>query len=480
MKLLRLSGNNADFEANFNENIEIPKNSKICLKNLSFKRIYEVLKFVPNDKTFLFTMNGEADISFNMTERTYTNKNYEEALEELDILLNKHITMTNNGSYVGLQGQHSITNSKQVRIDFRKSPTYMEASYVNRTVSSQNVSMNRLKRIVKVDGNDPSIDSQIPDRIFFDDDIQFTKGSGLFSCKIGVLVDNGTNNHTGFYMGLSTSPNGSGEVLYNIEIRRPTDSYTAISNGIVVNGITLQPQNFFNSTTNSGNLSSNDILEITKDTGFISGFIRQVQGFTRIFHHQLSDEDQLKPLYPVFGVYGSSEHTSISLVRCTVDPFQILRPVGNLGTQYLNTHITSVLNSVQVPPELTLNAIMPLSFENFININTFIDLDSTFWRFSGAESFNLNLEDENYVVELLNLEVESFDSTRQKRMNILATIPAENTTTGILNYDVNERVCVSLSNTFDLQLRNLRARVLDKNLEPIITENNAIMTILIE
>ena len=123
---------------------------------------------------------------------------------------------------------------------------------------------------------------------------------------------------------------------------------------------------------------------------------------------------------------------------------------------------------------------MPLSFENFININTFIDLDSTFWRFSGVESFNLNLEDENYVVELLNLEVESFDSTRQKRMNILATIPAENTTTGILNYDVNERVCVSLSNTFDLQLRNLRVRVLDKNLEPIITENNAIMTILIE
>ena len=46
MKLLRLSGNNADFEANFNENIEIPKNSKICLKNLSFKRIYEVLSIL--------------------------------------------------------------------------------------------------------------------------------------------------------------------------------------------------------------------------------------------------------------------------------------------------------------------------------------------------------------------------------------------------------------------------------------------------
>ena len=476
MKLLRLSGNNADFEANFNENIEIPKNSKICLKNVSFKRIYEVLKFVPNDKTFLFTMNGEANITFNMTERTYTNKNYQEALEELDIRLNKHITMTNNGSFVGLQAKHRITNSKQVRIDFRKTPTYLEASYVNKVVSSLNVTMNRQKRIIKVDGNDPSIDTEIPDRIFFSDDIQFTKGAGVLSCKIGNLVDNGANNHTGFYMGLSTAPNGSGEVLYNIEIRRPTDPFTAISNGIVVNGITLQPQNF----TSNLALSLSDIIEITKDTGFISGFVRQVQGFTRIFHHPLSDEDQLKPLYPVFGVYGSSAHTKISLVRMNIDPFEVLRPIGNIGTNYLNTNIASVLNSVQIPPQLSLNAIMPLSFENFINIETFIDVDATFWRFQGVESFNLNLEDENYVVELLNLEVESFDSTRQKRMNILATIPSENTTTGILNYDVNERVCVSLSNTFDLQLRNLRARVLDKNLDPIITENNAIMTILIE
>ena len=433
-----------------------------------------------NDKTFVFSMTGENDITFNMTERTYTNQNYQEALEELDILLNKNIIMTDNGSFVGLQAKHRITPSKQVIIDFRKSPTYLEPSYVNLVVSSQNVSMNRLKRIAKVDGDEFSIDSEIPDRIFYGDDIQFTKGAGLLSCKLSVLVDNGVNNHTGFYMGLSTAPNGSGEVLYNIEIRRPTDPFTAIANGNVVNGIVLQPQNFFNSTTNSGNLGPNDVLEITKENGHISGFIRQVQGTTRLFHHFVGNNNQLKKLFPVFGVYGSSENTRISLCRMTIDPFEVLRPIGNIGTHYTNNDIASVLNSVQVPPQLTLNAIMPLSFENFINIETFLDIDAVFWRFSGIESFNLNLEDENYVVELLNLEVESFDSTRQKRMNILATIPAENTTTGILNYDVNERVCVSLSNAFDLQLRNLRVRVLDKNLEPIITENNAIMTILIE
>ena len=95
--------------------------------------------------------------------------------------------MTDNGSFVGLKAKHRITPSKQVIIDFRKSPTYLEPSYVNKIVSSQNVFMNRLKRIAKVDGDDPSIDSEIPDRIFFDDDIQFTKGGGLLSCKLSMM-----------------------------------------------------------------------------------------------------------------------------------------------------------------------------------------------------------------------------------------------------------------------------------------------------
>ena len=474
MKLLRLSGDNADFEANFNEDILFPKNAKICLKNLSFKRIYEVLKIT--DTLFNFSADGENDITFNITAKNYTNTNYLEVLTELIILINKNIVMTNNGSFVGLQAQFRVMPAGNLFIEFLKSPVYLDQTYINANHTSGNVSMNRLKRIQKIDGAANSVDTEIPDRIYFDNDIQFTKGSGLFSCKIGKLINNGVDNHTGFFMGLATAPNGSGEVLYNIEIRRPTDPYTAISNGIVVNGIVLTPQNFA-----LGDISANDIIEIEKNNGHISGHIRQVRGSTRLFHHQLSDIHQLRNLFPVYGVYGASTNTTLALCRMNIDPFVgANRELGEISTTYLTTQITTAFNSVANPLNKTLTATMPIAFQLFTNIEDLTDRNDTYWKFIGSATFNLNLEDENYVVELLNLEIESFDSTRQKRMNILATIPAENTDSGILNYDVNERICVSLSNTFDLQLRNIRARVLDKNLNPIITEGTAIMTILIE
>ena len=65
-------------------------------------------------------------------------------------------------------------------------------------------------------------------------------------------------------------------------------------------------------------------------------------------------------------------------------------------------------------------------------------------------------------------------------MNILATIPFENKNNGVINYEPNERLCVSIKNNFDLTLRNFKFRVLDKDLNTIKTTGSDVMTILIE
>ena len=155
--------------------------------------------------------------------------------------------------------------------------------------------------------------------------------------------------------------------------------------------------------------------------------------------------------------------------------------MGDVSFTFSSAAIASVINSIRVPVRNTLTLTTPQKILDFLNIFATTDRDEIHWVFGNSSiPFNLDLADDNYVVEVLNLELLSYDSVRQKRMNILATIPAENTSTGILNYDVNERVCVSINNTQNLTIRNLRIRVLDKHLNPIITEGNAIMTILLE
>ena len=472
MKLIRLVGNNANFEANFNEDIGLPKNSTICLKNLSFKRIYEILNI---DEVIAFTIStvGENPISFNFDIKNYTQLDYKTFLEELARKLNQNISITNDGFFVGLQAQVGLVDNS-FRMDIRKSPVYMNTDFVNTTISSNNIELNRNSAITKRD----NVDTLHPEILFFDPDIQFVKGAGLFQCKIGNLIDNGVDDNVGFFMALTTEPNMSGVVKYAIQIKRPIDNFVAEANATTIAGITLKPQNF----STADHLDIKDILEIRKDGGRMIGTVRQVAGATELFNYEIPLDQQNEILYPCFGVYGGADKTEILRTRFNIDPFSgISRQLGDVSFTFSSAAIASVINSIRVPVRNTLTLTTPQKILDFLNIFATTDRDEIHWVFGNSSiPFNLDLADDNYVVEVLNLELLSYDSVRQKRMNILATIPAENTSTGILNYDVNERVCVSINNTQNLTIRNLRIRVLDKNLNPIITEGNAIMTILLE
>ena len=72
---------------------------------------------------------------------------------------------------------------------------------------------------------------------------------------------------------------------------------------------------------------------------------------------------------------------------------------------------------------------------------------------------------QNYIVELLNLPLNSYDSFQRKRgrANILAVIPQNEFNQGNLNsvlmYEPSEMTYISLTNKSEISLRNIRARV---------------------
>ncbi len=84
----------------------------------------------------------------------------------------------------------------------------------------------------------------------------------------------------------------------------------------------------------------------------------------------------------------------------------------------------------------------------------------------GIFQANRNLKNvvvsDSYLIELLNLPLDSYDSLTNGRKNILASIPISErilTNTGIIQYEPNTLFFIDLKNDFPLTLRNIRARI---------------------
>ena len=87
------------------------------------------------------------------------------------------------------------------------------------------------------------------------------------------------------------------------------------------------------------------------------------------------------------------------------------------------------------------------------------------------------------IVEMMNLPLLSYDSLKKGRMSILSVVPDDTSKTDnitdIITYEPNQLNFISIDNINSLLLRNIRCRLLNKNLEPIKTRGLSVLTILI-
>ena len=107
----------------------------------------------------------------------------------------------------------------------------------------------------------------------------------------------------------------------------------------------------------------------------------------------------------------------------------------------------------------------------FLNHPRFMDRD-----FFQIESINLNLDSYNSMVSNVNTQ----QQTNGDRRNILDTITDKNTGEGVIEYVPNELVYIDIKNSANVNLRNVAFRVLDHDLNPVPTQGQSNMTILIK
>jgi hypothetical protein len=130
MKLIRITSNHprGHFENLFNTDIVIKEGSEICLKNATFSTIPDTFTIDGNNNEikFKFTQTGTEIVAL-LTEREYTQSNFETLFTDMTTQLNNNLTLT--GKQIGVQFKvHDNTEGKFV-LKYNISPFVLDQHY---------------------------------------------------------------------------------------------------------------------------------------------------------------------------------------------------------------------------------------------------------------------------------------------------------------------------------------------------------------
>jgi len=148
---------------------------------------------------------------------------------------------------------------------------------------------------------------------------------------------------------------------------------------------------------------------------------------------------------------------------------------------------------------------------NALGFSNFSDTDSSLFRFASrlinastafgweerADVLPKVYSSDNFLVESMSVPLDSFDASQVeyngnnlfnanmskngRRKNILMTIPENDNTTGLLEFETSTPIFIDINNTEPINVKNLDFRILRKDFTPIIQSGEpAIMTVLID
>lgn len=487
MKLLRLTttDENAIFDNNYNANIVIEPKSQIALKSLSIETtIADIVINSANDKLQFQISENQGPLTTQLTHATYNSITYPSLLADMNKKLNSILNPLTPkppnpfGSNIGMEIDTSVENKGPVSIRFRQGILQENinkivldkgAVAVNTTGNTKNT------RVFKSAGT-PS-----GNNCYMYDPTPIARGGGVLRFK----VDNIGNSTDNFILGLTTvNPDtltagttfDINNINYGIKCNQRTVAYSKIVGGTIT--ATSQIPSWYG----IGN-TNNDSVVLEISEGKVVGSVYDGSG-----QQQLLSEDYAYPtdLYPILIFLGDGTHTSVRLYRFTHSPYH---------NEPLLTELVPIDEGQEVltdpPRQTSAETFQFFSFEGqslasflgFDNIRTpqtgFEKVRLGSFRVVAPNNFRPNNISDAFVVEMLNLPLNSYDGLVSERKNILSVIP-ESDAQGVVIYDAKELVFIDIENAEPFTLRNLRARVLNNDLSEIQMRGLASLVVLIK
>lgn len=520
MKLVRITTEdpNALFETKFNEDIVIEPDSQIALSNTSFDTVGKTIEIDAGNDAIEYQLSINSGISptaqtLKLTHGTYTSNSTDS---------NDVMSQIQNGLNTGMRfNGFEIGKSFRVVNSDVLNPTAGKLGIIMKTSSAKVVEADFEflgdAEVSKNDGDSRRAWAQTEGNAFADDSNKilgvehWPLGCCFARCKIRALVDNSSANN-GFRMWLTDKTvhelRDVDDVLVSdtqlyLQVA-PVDGGT--NSGVFryktsKGGATLvdSTKNVLSHAIKAGGDPNNDGPGDVADPNNDIVEFRQVGGFLKVFVYRNGEAaaEELasiaydytatgaKRLFWGISFQGDKSTTSVESLYVHFDPFAPPIP---------KEHVAEVEDDLVVgatPPRqrqfinasqfiLTIPSFELRNYLGFANQVTRSPFELYTTRITSDALFASNLFNDSYVFELLNIDLESYDSLSGGKRNILKVIPAGATdANSVVDYEASNLTFIDVRNKFPLTLRNLKARILRNDLEPIVVRGLSVCTLLI-
>lgn len=461
MRLIRLTTeeNDGRFDCDFNEDLVIPPNSQIALHSFTTQFPSENIVINSLNNELLYTVNGTTNTRIILPEGTYTNANVQEFFSQTQQKLNQSLAYAR--LQVGKQWRAGIFGGK-TQFTVAQGKWTNSGSSILKNVA--NVGVPGTQVYQRLGGTMASNDAFL----YFNRPI--VKGSGFFNTKL--LVDSTVATNGGFILTLTSNcPNAS-----TTTIRPDTSEY-----GIRFNGVGLAYSDITNGvTTESTTLAQlGDTAQFTYALGNMTYNIVRADNTNIVL--KTTPFNHTSDYFPVIVYNGDCKTSTAWYVS---DPFYSLN-----GTFDDNLDLDLTAPGFPIEPQFggTNN------FFQFINTNLAKQfgyatsripengfLNGVHFLYTATTPFKLRDYSDTYIVELLNIQLNSMDALTKQHKNYLAIIPHVQELRELVVYVAPMLIFLDLNNKFPLSYRQIKARILRDDGNNVTTYGLSQMAILIK
>jgi hypothetical protein len=463
MRLVRLTteNNNCFFESIFNSDLTIKPFSKVALA--SFTTQLDNLNMVIDSQNneISYSVEGGGFIkTLTLPNGTYTSSTVQDFWIEVTKLFNQ--SMQDRRLRVNRQWGCGIVNG---RADFKClygeviAPTTFTSTGL---IVAKNLVSGGSTRTYK---RDPALAPTIGNNSFMY--FKSTNNKGCSILRATIYADVSTGVASGFVMGYTASnPIAETEEInpanYLYAIRYVDSS--VISPGpppitkyyrFIINGV---------ETGSTVQAKVGDTLQILTQGGSIkfnifrsnSGVVELI--YETIYNHQTE-------LYPLCMFIGKD--TVISNIQFTSDPFYNIN--NNHGGEEIDDNIlTYKIPTTKIPTQCFIQFNSP-DLATILGYNKSRYPDAGYNTdaepdFIADKAFTLRDYSESYIIELLNIKINSMDALSHGERSILYVIPQLSAIKEHVVFEAPQLIFLNINNNFDLNLREIKARVLKDDL----------------
>lgn len=516
MSYITIHSDNEDGTVNniLQQDIIFPKQSKVALVNLNVELIESVLKLDENVTINISLSSGDVT-SFVVEPKNYTNLTYYDVQRDLTTLANRALIA--NKRNLGSQFHFFADEDDgfmNMAIDI--SPYYFDDDDWEYDTDNINVSPNdTLSSLI-----DRNMDNDMDN--LFQSRINFSRGTGTFRTRIKQMsIGTSTptvNENRGFILALVkkdlvalNNPITLSDLTFAINLPNQTKNYRYQLNNQWVETDTT-PVSVVDQAPN------NDVVELLLSNGKIFYNVHQANGVKKeLYVRSLIDagitrtKEQI--LKPIIILGNDIDDVELEYVRCSFDSmthnFNDTSDVPIVANRYGTVSTLIIPDKVQFRQEQTLefeiidnSSVYTKSLGRFLGfpynkITSYVDLAGvTHTNKIIHSSSRINYDKQvtirahfqfrptffskMFFIEFTSQELESYNTITGGKKNILLPIALHNNFEHhIISYEPKNLYFVNLNNVDDVLVRNYQFRILNENMEQVVTNGRTTLTIVV-